>query len=112
MPFLRGLFLEGLLYGAKFTFQSRLGKLIVGKTFTVFALFYFVCEGNFQVCALGGGGGLIFEGAIEGRSFCVTGLLGLYLEGLIFGILRLGASSCLPATLQTSVEHRSLLTYP
>ena len=48
-PFLRGLFLDGLMYGGKFTFQNRLGKLIVVKKFTVFALFYFVCEGNFQV---------------------------------------------------------------
>ena len=32
-PFLRGLYLEGLIYGRKFT---------------IFALFYFVFEGNFQ----------------------------------------------------------------
>ena len=47
---------------------------IVGRKFTVFALFFFVFEGNFQVEAPGGGGGLIFGGA--------------YMEGLIFGILR------------------------
>ena len=34
---------------------------IVGSKFTVFALFYFVFEGNFQVQAPGG---LIFGGAI------------------------------------------------
>ena len=45
---------------------------IVGRKFTVFALFFFVFEGNFQVEAPGGG--LIFGGA--------------YMEGLIFGILR------------------------
>ena len=33
-------------------------------------------------------GGLIFGGAIKRRVFCVTILRGLYLEGLIFGILR------------------------
>ena len=33
-------------------------------------------------------GGLIFGGAIKRRAFCVTILRGLYLEGLIFGILR------------------------
>ena len=36
---------------------------IVVRKFTVFALFYFACEGNFQVQAPGGGG-LIFGGAI------------------------------------------------
>ena len=35
--------------------------LIAGRKFTVFALFYFVFEGNFQVQAPGG---LIFGGAI------------------------------------------------
>ena len=30
-------------------------------------------------------GGLIFGGAIQRRDFCVTGLGGLYLEGLIHG---------------------------
>ena len=35
------------MYGGKFAFQHRLGKLIVGTEFTVFALFYFVFEGNF-----------------------------------------------------------------
>ena len=49
---------------------------IVGRKFTVFALFFFVFEGNFQVEAPGGGG-LIFGGA--------------YMKGLIFGILRLCA---------------------
>ena len=32
------------MYGGKFAFQSRLGLLIVGRKFTVFALFYFVYE--------------------------------------------------------------------
>ena len=59
------------------------GSLIVGREFTVFTLFYFVFEGNFQVQAPGG---LIFGGAIYRRVFCVTSLGSLYLEGLIFGI--------------------------
>ena len=33
-------------------------------------------------------GGLIFGGAIKRRVFCVTIWRGLYMEGLIFGILR------------------------
>ena len=36
-------------------------SLIVGRKFTVFAVFYFVFEGNFQVEAPGG---LVFGGAI------------------------------------------------
>ena len=54
-------------------------NLMVGSKFTVFALFYFVFY--FQVQAPGG---LIFNGGF----FCVTGFGGLYLEGLIFGMLR------------------------
>ena len=38
---------------------------IVGEKFTVFALFYFAFEGNFQVQAPGGG--LIFGGACTWR---------------------------------------------
>ena len=37
---------------------------------------------------LGGGGGLNSEGRFNGGFFCVAILGGLYLEGLIFGILR------------------------
>ena len=68
-----------------------LASLMVGRKFTISALFYFVFDGNFQVQAPGGGGGgdgLIFGGAIKRRVFCVTNLGGLYLEGLIFAILR------------------------
>ena len=63
-------------------FKIDQASLIVGSKFTVFALFYFVFEGNFQVQAPGG---LIFRGAIERRVFCVTSLGGLYLEELIHG---------------------------
>ena len=64
-------------------FKIDWANLIVGRKFTVFALFYFVFEGNFQVQVPGG---LIFRGAIYRRVFCVTSLGGLYFEGLIFGI--------------------------
>ena len=73
------------MYGGKFTFQNRLGYLAVERKFTIFALFYFVFGGKFQVQ---GPRGLIFGGAIYRRVFCVAILGGLYLEGLIFGILR------------------------
>ena len=42
-------------------FKIDSASLIVGRKFTVFALFYFVYEGNFQVQAPGE---LIFGGAI------------------------------------------------
>ena len=52
----RGLSIEGNL-----RFKIDWASLIVGRKFTVFALFYFVFEGNFQVQAPGG---LIFGGTI------------------------------------------------
>ena len=66
-PFLRGLFLEGLIFGGAYIQEGNLrfkidwASLIVGRKFIGFALFYFVFEGNFQVQAPGG---LIFGGAI------------------------------------------------
>ena len=45
-------------------FKIDWGSLIVGREFTVFTLFYFVFEGNFQVQAPGG---LIFGGAYTWR---------------------------------------------
>ena len=45
-------------------------SLIVARKFTVFASFYFVFEGNFQVQApRGGGGGLYLEGLIHGGAY-------------------------------------------
>ena len=55
-PFLRGLSTEGNL-----RFKIDWVSLIVGRKSTIFALFYFVFEGSFQVQAPGG---LIFGGAI------------------------------------------------
>ena len=52
-PFLRGLFLEGLIFGGAYLREGNLrfkidwASLIVGSKFTVFALFYCVFEGNF-----------------------------------------------------------------
>ena len=70
-------------------FKIDWASLMVGIKFSVFALFYFVFEGNFQVQAPGG---LIFEGAIHGGSFALLVWRayiwrGLCMEGLIFGIL-------------------------
>ena len=66
-------------------------SLIVRSTFTVFALFYFVFVGNFP--STSPQGGLHLEGRLNGRFFLspVWGASiwkNLYMEGLIFGILR------------------------
>ena len=70
-PFLWGLFLEGLIYGGNLRFKINRASPIVGSKFTVFALFYFVFEGNFPSTSP--------RGAYIWR--------GLYMEGLIFAIL-------------------------
>ena len=64
-------------------FKIDWASLIVGWKFTVFALFCYVFEGNFQVQAPRG---LIYiKGRFNEGFFCVTSLRGLYLEGLIHG---------------------------
>ena len=63
-------------------FKIDWASLIVERKFTVFALFYFVFEGNFQVQAPRGA--YIWWGDLT-ESFFVTSLGGLYLEGLIRG---------------------------
>ena len=72
-------------------FKIDWASLIVGRKFTVFALFFFVFKGNFQIQAPGGG--LYLEGRFNGGFFAlrVWGAYiwrGLYMEGLIFGLLR------------------------
>ena len=79
-PFLRREYLR-----SKIDWPSR----IVGSKFTVFALFYFVFEGNFpSTSPPGGGGGLYLEGWFNEGVFALPDRGGLYLEGLNFGILR------------------------
>ena len=78
---MRGLSTEGNL-----RFKIDWASLIVGNKFTVFTLFYFVLEGNFP--STSPEWGLYLEGRFNGGFSCVTGLGDLYLEGLIFGILR------------------------
>ena len=63
-------------------FKTDWASLIVGRKFTVYALFYFVFEGNFQVQAPGEA--YIWRGELT-EGFCVTSLGALYLEGLIHG---------------------------
>ena len=58
-------------------FKIDRASLIVGSKFTVFALFYFVFEGNFQVQAPGG--------AYIWRGDLTEGCLRYEFRGLIFG---------------------------
>ena len=60
-------------------FKIDLASLIVGRKFTVFALFYFVFEGNFQVQAPRGGGAYIWRGDLT------EGFLRNEFGGLIYG---------------------------
>ena len=65
------------MYGGEFAFQNRLGQLVVGRKFTIFALFYFVFESKFHVQAP--------RGAYIRRGDLTEGFLRSHFEGLIFG---------------------------
>ena len=68
-------------------FQIDSGSPLVGTKFTIFALFYFVFEGNVQVQAPGGG--LYLQGREGKEVFVRYEFGGPYIHGeLIFGILR------------------------
>ena len=63
-------------------FKIDWASLIVGNKCTILALFYFVFEGNFP--STSPRGAYIWRGDLT-EDFWVTGLAGLYLEGLIHG---------------------------
>ena len=72
-------------------FKIDWASFIVGRKYTVFALFYLVFKGNFQVQAPPGA--YIWRGDLTESFFAlrVWGAYiwrGLYMEGLIFGFLR------------------------
>ena len=73
-------------------------SLIVGSKFTVFALLYFVFEGNFPITSPRGAyiwRGDFTEGFIRYRFGGGAYIWrGLYMEGLIFGILRYFNNFC------------------
>ena len=64
-------------------FKIDWASLIVGSKFTIFALFHFVFEGNFQVRAPPGGSHL--EGRFNGRFSALRVWGDFYLERLIHG---------------------------
>ena len=87
-PFLRGLYLEGLIFGEAYIrrglsteghlpLQIDQASLIARSKFTVFALFYFVFEGNFPSTSP--------RGAYIWRDDLTEGFLGHWFGGLIFG---------------------------
>ena len=62
-------------------FKTNWASLIVGSEFTIFALFYFVFEGNFPRTRPRGA--YIWRGYLT-EGFCVTGLGGLVFGGAYF----------------------------
>ena len=79
--------MEGLIYGGKFAFREiDWVSLIVGSKFTFFLLcFTLYLRAIFQVQAPGA---LYLERRFNGGVFLRYLEGGLYMEGLIFGILR------------------------
>ena len=63
-------------------FKIDCASLIVGTEFIIFALFYFVFEGNFP--STSPRGAYIWKGDLT-EGFCVTVFGGLFLEGPIRG---------------------------
>ena len=102
LHFSKALF-EGVIFGGAYIWRGfpTEGKLrfkidwasrIVGSKFTVFALFYLVFEANFPSTSPWGGY-IILEGRFNGGFFPLPDWgayiwRGLYMEGLIFGILQ------------------------
>ena len=92
-PFLRGLFVEGLIYGGKFAFQNRLGQPYSWKEICRFCFVLLCIGGQFSkykppgayiwrgdLTEGWGGGGLIFGGAYTWRGLFSEfyGILSLY----------------------------------
>ena len=100
--------MEGFIFGGTYLRRETLrfkidwASLIVGSKFIVFALFYFVPEGNFP--STSPWGGLCLEGLFNGVFFAfpLWGAYiwrGLHMEGLIFGILQYNKYLLLPFAL-------------
>ena len=85
---MRGLiFLEGLIFGRAYLrreicVSKSIGQIVKGRKFAIFALFFFVLEGKFQVQAPPPPGAYIRRGDLT------EGFLRYDFGGLIFGILR------------------------
>ena len=90
-PFLRGLFLDGLTFGGPYVRREICVSKSIGLAYSWKEInrfcFALLCIWG-QFFKYKPPGGLIFWGAISRRVFCVTSLGVLYMEGLVFGILR------------------------
>ena len=80
--------MERLIFGGPVDWAS----LIAGSKFTVFVLFYFAFESNFPSTNPPGGEAYIWKGDLTEGFFAlpVSGAYiwrGLYMQGLIFGIV-------------------------
>ena len=64
-------------------FKIDWASLIVGRKFTLFALFYFAFEGNFRAQAPRGA--YIWRRGFNGEFFAIRVWGGLYLEGFLHG---------------------------
>ena len=84
-PFLRAYIWRVLYTEGNLRFKIDWASHIVGRKFTVCALFYFVKLR--AISKYRPPGGLYLEGQFKGGVYCVTSLGDLYLEGLICGIL-------------------------
>ena len=95
-PFWGAYFRRGLSTEGNLRYKIDWASLIDGRKFTVFALFYFVFEGNFQVQAPPPprGGAYICRGDLT-VGLSALRVWGTYIwKGLIFGILRYQLTKC------------------
>ena len=95
-PFLRGLFLEGLIFGGAYVQREISVSKSIGLVCSAKEIYYFcfvlLCIRG-QIPSTSPPGGLYLEGRFNGGFFAlpVWGAYiwrGLYMDGLIFGILR------------------------
>ena len=87
-PFLRGLFLEGLVFGGAYLRRKICVSKSIGLALQLERNLPFLLCFTLYLRAISKykpPGRLIFGGAIKRRVFCVTSLGGLYLDGLIHG---------------------------
>ena len=91
--------IEGLVFGGAYIrrglstegnlrFKIDRASTLVGSKLPFLLCSTLNLRAIFQVQAPPLPGGGCLEGRFNGRVFCVTGLWGVYMEGLIFGILR------------------------
>ena len=112
--FWRGLYSEGLIFGGKFVFQNRLGWPYSWKEIYRFCL---ALHCNFPSTSSRSGGG---GGAYIWRGHLMEGFLryriwrDLYMEGLIFGILRYSRKNASNSRISTQTRKRcgTITTWP